>query len=250
MSRTIFIGDVHGCVRELDFLLDKLELVAGDRLMFLGDIVDKGPHSLDAIQLTRAAIQHYSGSACLMGNHEFDALKIRAQGKPGREPWTADASADDWNFLESLPLIARFPDLGAVAVHGGFYPRFFEHYPEGIGEIPASWHKGGGKKMDRLRSVLRTRHVSAEDGSFVEFGKEKPEDPHWSQVYDGREGFAFFGHDPLPGKVRREKNACGLDTGCVFGGTLTAAVVNCSVLTPIFVSEPAHEKYAKLRGEA
>lgn len=248
MNRTIFIGDVHGCVHELDGLVGRLSPKKGDRLIFLGDLVDKGPFSVDTIRFVRAAINYYPGSACIAGNHEEKSIRLRAQGKPG-EDWMNDASDDDWAFLESLPLLLRFPDLDAIAVHGGFFPRFFSLYPEGIGEVPEKWHKGGGKKMDRLRRVLRVRHVAAADGDFLALGEEKPEDPHWSEVYDGREGFAFFGHDPLVGKVRRAKNACGLDTGCVFGGTLTAAVVQSSPLTPVFVSVPARKKYAQAYGE-
>ena len=62
---------------------------------------------------------------------------------------------------------------------------------------------------------------------MVSLDQIRPEHDHWSQRYDGREGFAFFGHDPQiePPEVLRAPFAMGLDTACCFGGRLTAAVL-------------------------
>jgi diadenosine tetraphosphatase ApaH/serine/threonine PP2A family protein phosphatase len=269
-SRTIFVGDVHGCAEELKELIDKLELQGDDRIVFLGDLVDKGPSSVEVIRIVRglACDLEIGGVVCIAGNHEADAIRKHEQGKEG-EPWTREAAPDDWRFLESLPLLARFPELGVTAVHGGFFPKFWTDHPEGIGEIAEKWHRGGGKRMDRIRRFLRVRHVSQEDGDFVALGAEKPGDPHWSEVYDGREGDVFYGHDPLIGKVRLPKSepgeglriftgrAFGIDTGCVFGGALTAAIVRRIGINatgawldgqhtfPSFVSVPARKQYAE-----
>ncbi len=250
-KRTIFIGDVHGCIEELDELLAKLELRPGDRLGFLGDLVDKGPRSVEVIRSVEKVLADFPGSFCAAGNHEETAIRKHRQDKEG-EPWTKEASESDWRFLESLPLLVRVPEYRVVAVHGGFYPKFFVDYPEGVGEIPKEWHKGGGKRMDRLRRVLRVRNVSAADRDYLALGEEKPGDPHWSEAYDGREGFAFFGHDPLVGKTRLTNHACGIDTGCCFGGTLTAAVIREGWSRDKsgeieFVSVQAKKQYAELR---
>lgn len=273
-NRTIFVGDVHGCAEELKELLSKLELQDDDRLVFLGDLVNKGPSSVEVIRIVRGILRDRPGSVCVAGNHEESAIRKRELGKDG-EPWTKEAAPDDWRFLRELPLLARFPEIGAVAVHGGFYPKFWKDYPEGIGEIPKEWHRGGGKKMDRIRRFLRVRHVDKETGDFIALvGDGKPLavealQPHWSEVYDGREGTAFYGHDPLINAVRLPKSepaegcriftgrAFGIDTGCVFGGCLTAAVVRRIGINatgkwlegqhtfPHFVSAPARKKYAE-----
>lgn len=224
MARTIFIGDVHGCLYELRALTNALDLYLGDRLVFLGDLVDKGPDSLGVIRQVRLLLSLYPGSVCIAGNHEEKALRFHEKGRE-QEAWADQATEGEWSFLRSLMPLHREPEHGAVAVHGGFFPKFFTRFLDGVGEIPAAWHRGGGKRMDGVRSFLRVRHVAATDGAMIGLGSEEQGDPHWSEVYDGREGFAFFGHDPLVGRIRTAKHAMGLDTGCVFGGTLTAAVL-------------------------
>lgn len=223
MGRTIFIGDVHGCLHEFRTLLSVLDLTPSDCLVPLGDLVDKGPDSLGVLRQARLLATLYERSMFLAGNHDEKALRFHEKGRE-QEEWASRATDEDWAFIRSMPPLLRFPEIGAMAVHGGLFPRFFEKF-QTIGEIPAAWHRGGGKRMDGVRSFLRVRHVSAEDGSMLPLGEEKPGDPHWSEVYDGREGFVFYGHDPTDGEPRRSKFAMGLDTGCVFGGKLTAAVV-------------------------
>ena len=57
-------------------------------------------------------------------------------------------------------------------------------------------------------------------------GNEKPEDPFWAEVYDGRFGHVIFGHQPFMNGVQYFDHATGIDTGAVFGGTLTALVID------------------------
>jgi len=109
-------------------------------------------------------------------------------------------------------------------IHGGFYPLFFKQHPEGLSLLDPLQHKGGGKRAERARRMLRTRHVEGGTGAFVALGQEDSTDPKWGDVYEGQEGFAFYGHDPTEGEVRKHPFAAGLDTGCVFGGRLTAHV--------------------------
>jgi hypothetical protein len=272
-KRRILIGDVHGCIEELVALLEAVKPQEGDEFMFLGDLVDKGPKSLEVLRYVRNLISRYPGSLCVAGNHEEKSLRLywqalndkdafgRASPKWQKiEPWREDTETLDWQFIESMPLVFKFehevtcgncdgafrPDKlhdpkcvacdgttvlkeRIILVHGGFYPKFFVDYPEGIGEavmgapVRSDWHKGGGKKMDRTRRFLRIRHVSPE-GEQVTLGDEKPGDVPWADVYDGREGFAFYGHEPRE-EVKVSNNAMGLDTGAVLGGKLTAAIL-------------------------
>lgn len=241
MTRTFVIGDVHGCIEELKALVDKLAPNPGDIFAFVGDLVDKGPDSIGVIHFVRDLLAKFTGSVVVAGNHEEKALRLLlkfAEKKdlsilPEDEPWMREAQVGDITWLATFPLIHRMPEHmpnGSIIVHGGFFPKFFEDHPEGIGHnLPALWHKGGGKKMDRMRRFLRVRTVD-KDGGMEALGHETPESRHWSDVYDGREGFAFFGHDPFH-EVKETRHAMGLDTSCVFGGKLTAAVLRTGPLT-------------------
>jgi hypothetical protein len=248
MMRTYFIGDVHGCVSELDALVDLLAPTSGDRLVFLGDYVDRGPDSLGAVRRVKALVDRYPGSAAIAGNHEESLLRKHWKGKDLPE-WAAAATDADWAFLDSLPLIHRVVDLDVVAVHGGFFPNYFVKHGPYIDEA-VDWRTQKSKRADRARRFLRVRTVSPE-GQMVSLGSETAADRHWSEVYDGCVGYAFYGHDPrlVPPEPRRAPFALGMDTGCCFGGRLSAAVV-CEGETPAQAevrSVPAERQYAEPR---
>lgn len=246
--RHIFIGDIHGCLKELNLLIEKLDLESDDALIFLGDLVDRGPDSIGVIRRVKCLLGMYPNSVAVAGNHESKVIEQRRQGC-FKEEWTPHASEEDWAFLKSLPLLKQFEINGhrAVAVHGGFYPRFFECYWEdGLSRIREAWHKGGGKYMSRARRFLYTRFID-ENGRPVTLGKRKEHDRFWTDWYDGREGYVFYGHEPYlrPPEPRMAQHACGLDTACVFGGRLTAAVVSDNPKLAEFVSVPALKVYSE-----
>ena len=244
MSRLFIIGDVHGMSVELLKLIDKLDPQSGDRFAFLGDYVDKGPNSLFALGIVKDALDKFPGSVAICGNHEESAMRLYAKAqkqgnwdglrKADKEPWLKRMDEGHYEFLRSLPLVAR-PLPGTIMVHGGMFPAFFASHGE-VGEVPVDWHKGGGKRMDRMRRFLRVRHVynpgvlSAKGkdigGNMVSLGDEGESTTFWADVYDGREGFAFYGHAPQKsGQPASHEHAMGLDTGAVFGGKLTAWVL-------------------------
>lgn len=72
MSRQIVIGDVHGCVEELKSLLRDLSPSRTDRVLFLGDLMDKGPDGPACVRLVRE-----SGYAMILGNHEEKHVRYR-----------------------------------------------------------------------------------------------------------------------------------------------------------------------------
>ena len=238
MGRTIFIGDVHGCGDEL---ADLLNMVApgsdGSRVVFVGDLVDKGPRSLDTLRLARWVVENHSGSVVVAGNHEEKALRMFKSGKldqfvDGHEhrAWVHDATDEDWAFIESMPLTWHDPEANIRVVHGGIFPALLEKHPDAFDKIEArgaAWHKGGGKVMNRARRMLRVRFVDQESGDMLALGENKPGDPFWADTYDGSQGLVIFGHSPfLNGKARVFQHAIGIDTGCVFGGKLTALVID------------------------
>lgn len=201
MSRLFVIGDVHGMSETLAQLIPLLDTKPGDRFAFLGDYVDKGPNSLIALRFVRTLVEQYPGSVAIAGNHEDSAMRLYAKAqkqgnwdglrKVDKEPWLKSMTEADYQWLRSLPLIAR-PLPGVVMVHGGMFPAFFEKHGE-VGEVSTDWHKGGGKRMDRMRRFLRVRHVY-KPGSFSKKGK--PVDGQMVSLGDG-------GVDPQLGRLVR-----------------------------------------------
>lgn len=248
-TRTIFIGDVHGCIDELKKLVAALDLRPGDRLIFVGDLVDRGPDSLAVIRYVKMLIAMYPGSMSIAGNHESKVIEQRRKNL-FKEPWTPDATDEDWAFLESLPLIKKLPEINTTVVHGGFFPKFFQSYSDGLARVEHDWHKSKGKYMDRAKRFLRVRYVNPE-GNMVSLGQETDADVFWTERYDGREGYVFYGHQPYvnPPEPKMAAHACGIDTACVFGGRLTAAIVTDDPRKAEFVSVPAARMYAEPRAD-
>ncbi len=248
MARDLIIGDVHGCLAELDELLGLLSLAAGYRLFFLGALVDRGPYSVGAIRRVAALLAAFPGSVALCGNHEDKALRLRAR-ETRRAPWASEASEADWRFLDGLPLWHRIPERGLLLVHGGLYPAYFAAHAS-LGDCPSDWRRAPGKEAERRRRFLRIRTVSPQ-GQMVSLGQESPASRHWADGYDGGQGFCFYGHSPFltPPLPRRSPFATGLDTACCFGGRLTAAILGPGVLPgdAALMSVAARAAYAPIR---
>jgi diadenosine tetraphosphatase ApaH/serine/threonine PP2A family protein phosphatase len=233
MSRTIFIGDVHGCREELVALIGKLNPEGGDRVIFVGDLVDKGPDSLGVLRYVRELLGVLPGSCVVAGNHEEKALRFHKSGKLDKlkdQSWVHEATDEDWAFIEAMPLTWHDPKPDIRVIHGGIFPALLEKHPDAFEKIEArgaAWHKGGGKVMNRARRMLRVRYVGEDSGDMLALFDNKPGDPFWADVYDGSQGFVIYGHSPfLDGMVKvNSDRAIGIDTGCVFGARLTAYVV-------------------------
>jgi len=257
MQRTIFIGDVHGCFYELVDLFQRLNVQRDDRVIFVGDLVDKGPDSLGVLRFARDVVETQPGSVVVSGNHEERALRQWTRGI-AVEPWAEKAAPEDWAFIESMPLTWYDPDLDIRVVHGGIFPRLLERHPDVFEKIEArgaSWRKGGGKVMDRARRMLRVRYVGGAHrpegvkgepppGEMLALGENREGDPFWAETYDCRHGLVIYGHSPqMSGRIRVDRHAIGIDTACVFGGRLTAFVRGDKVID--VVSVDAQHRYAE-----
>src|SRR5678815_2426832 len=110
-GRLIAIGDIHGCHLEFADLLARLELTRDDRLVTLGDLINRGPDSTKVIDLARA----YKATS-LLGNHELRLLKFRRTGerkilKEGDLDTVEKLQPADWDFLGAMPLTFEEPEL-------------------------------------------------------------------------------------------------------------------------------------------
>uniref|UniRef100_M4B526 Calcineurin-like phosphoesterase domain-containing protein n=1 Tax=Hyaloperonospora arabidopsidis (strain Emoy2) TaxID=559515 RepID=M4B526_HYAAE len=189
-TRVLIIGDVHGCFGELQVLLQACHFSPlHDRLVFVGDLVNKGPKSLDVVRFVQI-----SGSLCVRGNHEDAALSAYYKWvHAGCIPNTAKYSyvehlkARDVAFLEQLPFSLSLPNHGnVVVVHAGVVPevelkdqRPVDMYKmRGVQRVQAA--DGGGKTW----VALENEKFKSEDGGEVE---------RWAKVWSGPR-HVYFGH--------------------------------------------------------
>ncbi len=239
--RTIVVGDVHGCLEELDELLQLVELRPGfDRLVFVGDLLDRGPDPVGVLRRAREL-----GAASVLGNHEDKHLRwARHQAwcrhdpahlnpvrpfSPRRLTEHERLSAEDLAWIATLPTMLRLDEEWAV-VHGGLSPR---------------------RRLDaQLREeVIRLRIVDA-DGNMAAHprGELPPGLEPWATCWPGPESIIYGHHvhgldeprvdEPIPG-VR----CVGLDTGCCYGGRLSALILPAEEI----VSVGARAVYARRR---
>ena len=223
MARTIIVGDVHGCRRELEALLEACELASEDELVLVGDLVAKGPDSAGVVRLVRTL-----GAKAVRGNHDQHLLNWKLATEAGHRPAprpeheraARSLSAADWEHLASLPSYLRLPHRGAVVVHAGLMP-------------------GVAIEQQATDDLLRLRSIRA-DGS----GSSKLDGRPWASLWQGPE-LVFFGHDARRG-LQLHPHAIGLDTGCAYGRKLTAYLLPDRRL----VSVPAQRRHCPVAAPA
>jgi protein phosphatase len=243
------IGDVHGCCEELEALLARLgysesrlesnDLHWGDRIcshpegrraIFLGDLVDRGPRIVDTVRLVRNMVTH--GSAlCVPGNHDMKLLR-KLQGKNVQ---ITHGLANTLSEIAALPESARIPFERTLAE---FLDGLVSHYVLDDGRLVIA-HAGMKEEMQG-RGSARVRDFALygeTTGETDEFGLPVRFD--WASEYRG-EAMVVYGHTPVPEPdwLNRTVN---IDTGCVFGGKLTAL----RYPEKEFVSVPAARTYCE-----
>lgn len=247
-SRYIIIGDVHGCIVELQALIEQVGPRPGDTFVFVGDLVDKGPDSPGVVRWIRQfADTHHV--VLIEGNHEEKHRRWRhytrdqspiVQTMTGTGQIAAISkalTADDTDFLETGRLYFPIPEYNAFVVHAGVPPAIVElpADPRDIMSYPR-------KRRDVYLKMQRIRFVSPE-GKLLQLGHETARDRYWATFYDGRFGTVYFGHQVFmqPGPILFE-HAVGLDLGAVHGGYLAAAILSDQGVT--YALEPARQVYS------
>lgn len=198
-GRLFAVGDIHGCHAEFAELLSRLDLAKEDRLVLVGDLVNRGPDSCKVIDLAK---EHRAIS--LLGNHELRLLKYR---KTGEKKYLKDGDSDtfkklrpeDWTYLEAMRLTHEEPELNTVFVHGGFLP-------------DQPWQKQPAEVITRIQVIDRNGLPAKR--------ADAPSAPMWADLWSGPP-FVIYGHTPRA-EVYKLKWSLGLDTDCVRGGHLTA----------------------------
>lgn len=232
----VAVGDVHGCIEELDELLKTIQYNRNQmRLVFLGDLLDRGPEPIACVRRVREL-----GAECIMGNHEEKHLrwhkhevKRLATGKanPMKPMAEAEAAAnaalseEDWTWLQNLPLKL---DLGLNwwAVHAGCEPKYT-------------------LERQNASQIMRVRYVDEKgSGKALNPDKSQPEGTmYWDTLWKGPENL-IYGHCVHDLKHPRHHSShtsdgklvrcIGIDTGCCFGGHLTAAMMQNTFTGPYY----------------
>lgn len=251
---TYAVGDIQGCRDALARLLDEVRFdPASDHLLLAGDLVNRGPDSVGTLRLV-----HSLGHAALavLGNHDLHLLAVAAGGRPGRRD-TLDAVLDApdrevlLGWLRSQPLLHEVD--GYILVHAGLPPQWTIadaraaarevetalRGPDGgrlllrmYGDQPDRW-SSGLEGLPRLRFAIncltRLRYCDR-DGVIAADPKGAPGTQGagllpWFAVPGRRSAGTpiLFGHWSTLGRVHwPEHQVWGLDTGCVWGGRLSA----------------------------
>lgn len=218
------IGDVHGCMRELEKLLEKLGYQVktrgprgkrtsrishpeGRRVVFVGDLVDRGPHSMDVLRLAMKAEK--DGSArCVIGNHDDKFLRW-LKGRDVRVSSSLKTTIKETkqekrkflektrDYLDALPSHLVLAGGKLVVAHAG---------------LPERYH-GIENRTSRALAMYGETTGQTDDLGF-------PVRLDWARNYRGA-ATVVHGH-VADKKVRTSNNVWSVDTGCVYGGKLTA----------------------------
>lgn len=224
MSRTILIGDLHGCFEETEALLKRLDVSTTDHVIFLGDYVDRGPENAKCCDLVRQREQVQGKVAGILGNHEeshlsHEAVRIKTGKVPSMPPTHVatrmELKPEHYDWFRSLPLFVRVPEHNVVAVHAGVYPGRTIEQQEARHLLHLQMiqpYDKWGNPTGNTRSVWPSKVPKGEDGWAF-----------WTHFWKGTETIVF-GHSVLDRPLITDK-VVGIDGGAVFGRQLHAYVL-------------------------
>ncbi|MEO8719126.1 MAG: symmetrical bis(5'-nucleosyl)-tetraphosphatase [Burkholderiales bacterium] len=246
---TYAIGDVQGCADELQALLAQVDFRAGrDRLWFVGDLVNRGPKSLEALRFVRSLGEN---AVVVLGNHDFHLLCLAAGFAKKRPDDTLDAVLAAPDAPQLLDWLRRRPlmhvEAGYAMVHAGLLPQWSIEQAQALareveaalggahhrdfleqlyGAKPRAW-RDELAGWDRLRVIVnamaRLRFcTSAGEMDLAAKGAEAPPGYRpWFELRPANERPLICGHWSALG-LRLTERLAALDTGCVWGGSLSA----------------------------
>lgn len=204
--RYVIVGDIHGCLNTFQELMRVVKLTPSDTLILLGDLVDRGPSPVETVKhIYELTTTHKV--ILLRGNHEHKHLITLHYGQRFSNDdeirsTQNQLSKEEQEWLLGGSLFYRNREENFICVHGGI--------PSSMTKLPwPQFNDNKGLSQENARSLMFLRR---ENGEL------------WANSYDGRFGFAYFGHQVFDAP-KHFNHAIGLDTGAVFGGSLSAAVI-------------------------
>lgn len=264
---TYAVGDIQGCYDEFDALLNRLQFdPQSDRLWLVGDLVNRGPKSLEVVRRVQAL---GDAASVVLGNHELHLLAIRYGGRTPKlgdtftELLTVGDIDEICEWLRRLPFLVYDDRLGYVMTHAGI-PHIWsldqaqarareveavirggdyrEYFAGMYGNEPTCWDDGL-EGVDRWRAITNyfTRMRLIDEGGHLDFdykGDLSSAPEGWYPWYELRAGNPLpakilFGHWAALGGRTGRSDAIALDTGCVWGRELTAVCLETEEFTSI-----------------
>jgi bis(5'-nucleosyl)-tetraphosphatase (symmetrical) len=255
---TYAVGDVQGCFSELEQLLQLIDFNQhGDQLWFVGDLVNRGPESLETIRFIKSL---GDSARCVLGNHDVHLVACHAgvqSCKPGsslRPVLDSPDVVDIIDWLRNRPLLHHDADLNWTMVHAGLLPQwdlaeavscarevekqlqsddYIEFLGHAYGNTPDRW-QAGLEQQDRWRVILnaftRLRLCNLEGAMDFKYkgplGAQSSDLHAWFDVPRKSDHLRIlFGHWSALGFMQTDK-LLALDTGCLWGNQLTAARID------------------------
>jgi len=264
------VGDVQGCAAELDELLAQLCFdSARDQLWFVGDLVNRGPDSLTVLRRVAAL---GDAAVVVLGNHDLHLLALargHAQWRRSDESLRAIFEAPDrdhlLDWLQAQPLLHHDESLGITMVHAGLPPqwdiatatacareveselrgtRSANLFANMYGNEPDVWRddlEGWARLRFAVNAFTRLRICDATNGRMMISFKGPPAQippgaQPWFQIpwRRSRDARIVFGHWSAQGYIDAP-GVLGLDTGCVWGGSLTGQRLDQAGSAPVQV---------------
>ena len=209
MNRCIVYGDIHGCLDTFIKLRDSIKSKEDDYEICVGDFLTRGPKSIETIRYLRA-----NDIFSVRGNHEDKIIRFIEHSKldyPNPITLNDDEknivdslNAEDINYLMSLPEFKKINNV--TIVHAGL-----------MNHINLE-----NLSKDDVKKIMRVRYLNP-GGKFIAYGQETDDSVFWADQYDGNQGFIVYGHQNFK-DVRVDAFSLGIDTGCIYGNKLTAAI--------------------------
>ncbi|KAI8646825.1 Metallo-dependent phosphatase-like protein [Parasitella parasitica] len=243
-GRIFVMGDIHGCLNEMNQLLDKIQFKPGqDVLILAGDLVFRGQDSIGVIQRAREL-----NALCVRGNHDDKVVRLKtyeyqhgvssmsSEGEIMPEGQVGDPlkfgnkhieisknlNVEDYTYLAGCPLILDIPDLNTRVVHGGLDPlvsNLVDNDP---------WSVMNMRDMDDNNQPSKLKLNKKPDNNVQ----------HWTTAYEANAAktnnrvTVYYGHDASRGIVITNQTI-GVDSGCVYGRKLSAVEMRSRQLTQV-----------------
>lgn len=239
MKKIAVIGDIHGCMDEFQELLKKLAHHSLDAVYHLGDLVDRGPASAEVV--------HYCQEHAMpgtMGNHEFALLNTReklldygvqslsSSRKERVKIIESIKDERDWAYLSALPLIHVEDDLDVVLVHGGLWPAL------ALWQQPSAVLYARMIKPDKPGDTRWDEKPGEYTAAEVRAAGYVP----WQTVCDLPQ-YVVYGHS-VQSEPLIINRTIGIDTGCVYGGSLTAVILPTLEFVSVKAKRTWYRKFA------
>ena len=252
MSKIYAVGDIQGCAPSLKALVKKIPKKSN--MIFLGDLVNRGPDSLGTLRQLKS-LQESGRAECILGNHDLHLLAIDAGLRNTKGLDTVDAILKAADRKELIHWMRNRPmalsNGKILAVHAGVLPqwdlqqtiecaqevekalrsKFYKDFLANMyGNTPNKWSNSlkGYERLRLITNALTRMRFCTPSGQMEFESKEGLENGPkgyipWFNVPKRKtaDTLVYFGHWSTLGLLRR-RNVIGLDTGCVWGGNLTA----------------------------